>query len=1141
MIRARTVFMGRGPVETRLFDVAFAPAASLVECEVFQSREGVVFGSDGAPLPFSFQSLPRRQLEADLGESVQNIFDARHESITGVDRGPWIPALVPGYWNYYHLLVDCMARVLASIDAAPAKPRLLVTAYQKQRIESLQPELLAQVLDVLGLASLVEVREGELTRVQRAIVPLGSGKLTGLAIDGFQKAARRTPSGRQRRLTYVSRGFSSARRILNEDQVIATVLEFGFDVLHLERIPVREQIGLFRESEVVLGAHGAGFANIVFANPGTILLELLQENALYKAPIFSELAGLAGADHAVIRTKGERNDRYPGHAGNMDLIVDCEELKRILSSYVCQGILGLKRRLVQEKLAPAASGLVLPKRESDGFVVEEKGPVLHLHPMGGMANRMIQYVVARRIADAIDGCRISNISLPEWNIDHPLLNSGRGDEGHLPISWNDFDIDEAISSLASGERNCVQLRTYAQWFPNFPDLDFCRSLFPANEQDYPGFGPGHLVCNLRGGEILGANFPNYVLLPVSFYAELAAKTGLRMVFIGQIEENSYCDELRMKFPDAIFQGSRGPIADFQTFRNSKNLVPAVSTFSWMAAWLSHAENIFLAVNGLFNPVQCPAVDLLPGDDSRYKFYLFPPNYSVPLDQIQAAHEQLDGCWREASIKELTSLRASIYRRPMQAFEQFLAVFDEEFYLRTSRDVARLVEQGRLASGRDHYISHGFGEGRMGFAFDAKWYRAAYPEAQQAVDRGECESLLHHYVLRGAAKGYRPRPCPILDVQLEGGFAERMVQYLVAERVRTEVEDCAISGVTFPEWGIAHPALPGDAAKSAPSARIRTKADLNRAIELLSSNANSRATLTAGDPCWSTFPSLEISRAIFPAQPEEWPGYGSADLVCYIESPDDSDLNQVLIPVDFYAELAGASGKRLVFLGQTDDNAYWRALRNRFQDAEFMPSRGQKADFQTFRNSRCLVPGVSLAAWLAAWLSYAERIDLVVDGLFHPVQQPRFDLLPLEDERYRFYLFPINYAVAPERFEEAHAALAEHWRPIERGQLDGLRTARCPRRIESYLPFFDENFYLTTYRDVASAVSSDGLKSGLEHYQLRGFREGRSGFNFNAQWFCIAYPDAAREVGNGEYLDLAHQYVMAGAARGYLPQPPRTGE
>jgi hypothetical protein len=92
-----------------------------------------------------------------------------------------------------------------------------------------------------------------------------------------------------------------------------------------------------------------------------------------------------------------------------------------------------------------------------------------------------------------------------------------------------------------------------------------------------------------------------------------------------------------------------------------------------------------------------------------------------------------------------------------------------------------------------------------------------------------------------------------------------------------------------------------------------------------------------------------------------------------------------------------------------------------------------------------------------------------------------------------------------------------------------------------VPFFDEEFYLNTYRDVASAVNSGGLKSGLEHYQVRGFREGRIGFDFNPRWFCIAYPDAAREVGNGEYVDLMHEYVMAGAARGYLPQPPRRGE
>ena len=61
-------------------------------------------------------------------------------------------------------------------------------------------------------------------------------------------------------------------------------------------------------------------------------------------------------------------------------------------------------------------------------------------------------------------------------------------------------------------------------------------------------------------------------------------------------------------------------------------------YAWLAAWLScSAENIFLPVNGLFNPMQKNGVDLLPFDDLRYKFFLFPINYAVPVERHADLH------------------------------------------------------------------------------------------------------------------------------------------------------------------------------------------------------------------------------------------------------------------------------------------------------------------------------------------------------------------------------------------------------------------------------------------------------------------------------------------------------------------------
>jgi hypothetical protein len=383
-------------------------------------------------------------------------------------------------------------------------------------------------------------------------------------------------------------------------------------------------------------------------------------------------------------------------------------------------------------------------------------PIIFVQSQGGLANRMIQYMAACRIASEVPGCAIAGCELDEWGIrsqSYPQLQ-----KPDLVLSDNQIDVPHVVTALSSGDANVVHLNGYAQWMSNFPDLDTCRSLFPEDKATYPGFGPDYLVCNIRGSEILDARHRDYVLLPVDFYEHLAATTGLQPVFMGQIEENAYCKALRSRFPQAIFQSTRGALADFQTFRNAHNLVPSVSTFSWLAAWLSHAATIFLAVDGLFHPLQSPRIDLLPFRDPRYRFYLFPINYAVPVQEFARAHRAVSGNWRYMRSQAVAALRSLTPKRPRRLVS-YLKHFDELFYLQAHPDVARDVEAGNLSAGRDHYIANGFAERRICFEFDENWYAAEYPLAALEVGRGNWEDLRHHFVETGATRGYKPAPVP----------------------------------------------------------------------------------------------------------------------------------------------------------------------------------------------------------------------------------------------------------------------------------------------------------------------------------------------------------------------------------------------
>ena len=133
-------------------------------------------------------------------------------------------------------------------------------------------------------------------------------------------------------------------------------------------------------------------------------------------------------------------------------------------------------------------------------------------------------------------------------------------------------------------------------------------------------------------EILAGVHPPYVLLPVEFYRDVIRETGLKPVFFGQLTPSPYLDSLRQAFPRARFISGKGAIHDFETIRRSRNIIISVSTFAWLAAWLSEADQVIMPLAGLFNPVfgdlYGDGHNLIPLADPRYVFYLFPLNVAA---------------------------------------------------------------------------------------------------------------------------------------------------------------------------------------------------------------------------------------------------------------------------------------------------------------------------------------------------------------------------------------------------------------------------------------------------------------------------------------------------------------------------------
>jgi len=85
-------------------------------------------------------------------------------------------------------------------------------------------------------------------------------------------------------------------------------------------------------------------------------------------------------------------------------------------------------------------------------------------------------------------------------------------------------------------------------------------------------------------------------------------------------------------------------------------------------------------------------------------------------------------------------------------------FDEAWYLAHNPDIAEAVNAGTIKSGKEHFLSDGYFEGRLPFPIqvDSDWYLSQYPEVAQAVTAGAMRSAQQHFDEHGYKEGRLPQ-------------------------------------------------------------------------------------------------------------------------------------------------------------------------------------------------------------------------------------------------------------------------------------------------------------------------------------------------------------------------------------------------
>jgi len=250
-----------------------------------------------AVLGESYGSLPQL---LSWGYAAHDLFGT--DSYRALDTDA--PVLCIPSVGYFHLLLERLPALLRVVDrGGPMNILLWSVAPRSVRdvAELLLAECRGDLLEAPEPVRVAQVRVASQRAVSGHFDAPDLARLRGLA-DRVALGGRDTSD-----CIFVTRN-GAARDLANEAEVGAALQARGFSVVNPGRLSLPEQMAVFQRARTVVGAHGAGLANLAFCAPGTRVLEIITPGR--KLDCYARLAHLAGLGYRPL---------LAGAAGDIDL------------------------------------------------------------------------------------------------------------------------------------------------------------------------------------------------------------------------------------------------------------------------------------------------------------------------------------------------------------------------------------------------------------------------------------------------------------------------------------------------------------------------------------------------------------------------------------------------------------------------------------------------------------------------------------------------------------------------------------------------------------------------------------------------------------------------------------------------------
>lgn len=230
-----------------------------------------------------------------------------------------------GHTNYWHWLHDTLGRYHLlqlsgfEIDKYVLPP--LTLPFQRETI------------NMLGIPEdkILQLTPGKHVKADQLVlpsVPFNTGTCVKWTIEflrsSFLKENRNVTANHYDRI-YISREDASWRKVANEGKLMELLTKKGFKKIVLSTLTVEDQINIFASAKVIISTNGAGFANLMFCQPGTKIIQLFTSTS----DEFVKIGQYLDLDYRFLKCR-KANPVSTKHEVIQNLVVDVKKISEIL-------------------------------------------------------------------------------------------------------------------------------------------------------------------------------------------------------------------------------------------------------------------------------------------------------------------------------------------------------------------------------------------------------------------------------------------------------------------------------------------------------------------------------------------------------------------------------------------------------------------------------------------------------------------------------------------------------------------------------------------------------------------------------------------------------------------------------------------